>query len=280
MLEGAVGPIEALLQSDEHDHTLVAVVCHPHPLYGGISCITRSHRVASTLQTGSARAAVLRFNFRGVGKSAGVFDRGEGELADGRTALRSCGERYLNARRWAAGSRSARGSRRGWRRASRDIERLILIAPPVHTQTFEEMKTLPTPKLVVQGTADDVCKPENLGGFTRPGGAQAGSGTCRDASHFFRQAVGGVGGGDTEGIRWRLLARASARSERNPSPWRPTVALVPAPGAPRRREAAPEGPGGYICSSIPSQSAVQEPPHACIVERPAERVAYTPKEKS
>ena len=46
MLEGAAGPIEALLQErDEHDHTLVAVVCHPHPLYGG----TLDNKVAQTL---------------------------------------------------------------------------------------------------------------------------------------------------------------------------------------------------------------------------------------
>ena len=50
-LTGEAGPIEALLQErDEHDHTLVAVVCHPHPLYGGTMHNKVAHRVASTLQ--------------------------------------------------------------------------------------------------------------------------------------------------------------------------------------------------------------------------------------
>ena len=42
------------------------------------------------------------------------------------------------------------------------VEQLLLVAPPVHTQTFEEMRTCPVSKLVVQGLADTVCKPENL----------------------------------------------------------------------------------------------------------------------
>lgn len=161
VLDGEAGPLEALLQErEDRDHALTAVVCHPHPLYGGTLHNKVAHRIAATLH--GLGAAVLRFNFRGVGRSAGTFDRGEGELADARTALACLRQRYPNARRWAAGfsfgswvaSRLAAGEP--------DVERLVLVAPPVHTQTFEEMRTLATPKLVVQGTADEVCRPENL----------------------------------------------------------------------------------------------------------------------
>ena len=102
VLEGGAGPIEALLQErDEHDHTLVAVVCHPHPLYGGTMHNKVAHRVATTL-TGLG-AAVQRFNFSGVGKSAGTHDRGIGELEDARVGLRFLRDGYPSARRGGAG---------------------------------------------------------------------------------------------------------------------------------------------------------------------------------
>ena len=160
-IAGPAGPLEALLQErDEHDPELTAVVCHPHPLYGGTLHNKVAHRVASTLH--GLGAAVLRFNFRGVGRSAGTFDRGEGEREDARAALDWLRERYPSARRWAAGFSFGSWVASRLAASSPDVERLILIAPPVHTQTFEEMRTLATPKLVVQGTGDEICRPENL----------------------------------------------------------------------------------------------------------------------
>src|SRR5690349_6985473 len=160
-LAGSAGRIEALLQEREsRDHDVVAVVCHPHPLYGGTLHNKVVHRVAATLF--GMGLAVLRFNFRGVGRSEGAFDRGEGELDDARVALGALRERYPLATPWCAGF--SFGSHVASRLGAGDpaIERILMIAPPVHTQTFAEMKTSTTPKLVVQGTADDVCKPENL----------------------------------------------------------------------------------------------------------------------
>ena len=161
VLAGAAGPIEALLQErDEHDHVLTAVVCHPHPLYGGTLHNKVTHRVASVLH--GLGAAVLRFNFRGVGSSAGTHDRGVGELDDARLAMQYLRERYPAARRWAAGFSFGSWVASRLAASEPDVERLILIAPPVHTQTFEEMRTLATPKLVVQGTGDAVFRLEKL----------------------------------------------------------------------------------------------------------------------
>ena len=83
-LDGPAGPLEALLH-ESPEPTAVSVVAHPHPLYGGTMrnlVVERSCRVLSALgQT------VLRFNFRGVGSSAGVHDDGAGEVLD---LLRAC----------------------------------------------------------------------------------------------------------------------------------------------------------------------------------------------
>jgi alpha/beta superfamily hydrolase len=79
-LAGAAGAVEALRDTPEGDSRGVAVIAHPHPLFGG----TMDNKVVQTL----ARAFVqcgwtaVRFNFRGVGASAGVYDKGEGESED------------------------------------------------------------------------------------------------------------------------------------------------------------------------------------------------------
>lgn len=200
VLQGSAGRIEALLQErDAHDHAVTAVVCHPHPLYGGTLHNKVAHRVASALF--GMGVAVLRFNFRGVGASEGTFDQGRGELEDAQAALRFLRERYPDARRWIAGfsfgswvaSRLAAGEA--------DAEQLILIAPPVHTQTFEEMRTCTVPKLVIQGTADDICRPENLArvfpGWADPKRLIE----VPQASHFFDRQLAELAEAVLEGMR-------------------------------------------------------------------------------
>jgi hypothetical protein len=193
LLAGPAGPLEALVQEREGETPgLIAVVCHPHPLYGGTLHNKVAHRVAASLF--ALGAAVVRFNFRGVGRSAGQFDRGVGELEDARTALAWLAARHPAARRWAAGF--SFGSWVASRLAATDpaIERLVLIAPPVHTQTFEEMATCTTPKLIVQGTADDICRPEHLERVL-PGWAQPWRRVhVAGASHFFDRQLAELAG--------------------------------------------------------------------------------------
>jgi alpha/beta superfamily hydrolase len=200
VLAGGAGPIEALLQErDAHDHVLTAVVCHPHPLYGGTLHNKVTHRVASVLH--GLGAAVLRFNFRGVGQSAGTHDRGVGELEDARVALQYLRERYPGARRWAAGFSFGSWVASRLAAAETDIERLILIAPPVHTQTFEEMRTLATPKLVVQGTGDAVCRLEKLEAVWPEWAEPKRLMRVPGASHFFDRQLAELGDALLEGLR-------------------------------------------------------------------------------
>ena len=154
-LEGPAGRIEALLQEHEgREHRLAALVCHPHPLYGGTLHNKVVHRAASVLH--GLGAAVLRFNFRGVGKSEGVHDRGIGELEDARAALAFLRARHPGARLWVAGF--SFGSWVAARLAAEegDVKQLVLIAPPARTQDFSVLITAGVPKLAITGTADDV----------------------------------------------------------------------------------------------------------------------------
>ncbi len=84
-LQGAVGGLEALRDLPEDGSKGIALICHPHPLFGG----TMDNKVVQTL----ARAFVqtgwtaLRFNFRGIGQSEGVYDEGRGEADDLRSLI-------------------------------------------------------------------------------------------------------------------------------------------------------------------------------------------------
>jgi alpha/beta superfamily hydrolase len=160
-IAGPAGVLEGLLQHHEGARTpLSALVCHPHPLYGGTMHNKVAHRVASTLH--GLGATVLRFNFRGAGRSAGTHDAGRGELEDARAALAWLRERTPGARTWVAGF--SFGSWIAARLAASDagVERLILIAPPVRKSDFAVLHHARLPKLVVQGTADVTCRPEDL----------------------------------------------------------------------------------------------------------------------
>ena len=192
MLPGPVGAIETLLQEkDGVTPAVVALVCHPHPLYGGTMHNKVTHRVATTLA--GRGVAVLRFNFRGVGKTEGRHDKGRGEMQDALALLDWLRRRHTSAEAWIAGF--SFGSWVASRVAASEtaVKRLFLIAPPVHTQTFEEMRAATVPKLVVQGTADDVCRPENLARVFPTWAEPKRLVMVEGASHFFDRKLGELG---------------------------------------------------------------------------------------
>src|SRR5574338_900385 len=112
-LTGPAGRLEAILDlpdgrgSDPDADRLLAapraavVFAHPHPQFGGTMHTKAVYQGAKGLVR--AGCAVLRFNFRGVGRSEGTFDQGDGEKADFRAALDYMAARYPGTRLWAAG---------------------------------------------------------------------------------------------------------------------------------------------------------------------------------
>src|SRR6188474_2435678 len=94
---------EGLVENGHADGRLraAAVLAHPHPQHGGTMHTKAVYQSAKALAR--IGCAVLRFNFRGVGKSAGTFDRGDGEMDDCRAALDFMHERYPNVPLWTAG---------------------------------------------------------------------------------------------------------------------------------------------------------------------------------
>src|SRR4051812_47420848 len=96
----AHGHLEAILKETPAP-TAAVVLCHPHPKGGGTMNNNVVYRVASAL--GAAGAAVLRFNFRGVGRSTGSYDHGAGEEDDARQALDFLARRFPDVPLWMAG---------------------------------------------------------------------------------------------------------------------------------------------------------------------------------
>ena len=81
VIDGPAGAIEAMVERPpEARGDVVAVCCHPHPLYGGTMQNKVVHTLARACQ--DQRVTTVRFNFRGVGASAGVHDDGAGESED------------------------------------------------------------------------------------------------------------------------------------------------------------------------------------------------------
>lgn len=173
-LKGPAGALEATLdlpadgRDDRQLHATV-VFAHPHPQYGGTMHTKAVYQGAKGLTR--IGCAVLRFNFRGVGRSAGEFDQGEGEMADFRSALDYMAARYPDARLWSAGFSFGAWVALEAGAADPRVSALIGIAPPVATSasgmSYEFPNTLAStkPKFFVQGEADEVCPLEGLWQF-------------------------------------------------------------------------------------------------------------------
>jgi alpha/beta superfamily hydrolase len=168
-INGPAGPLEGLLDvprgTDARGPRAAVVFGHPHPQQGG----TMHTKAVFQGAKGLVRigCAVLRFNFRGVGSSAGEFDEGRGEVEDYRAALDFMHERYPGAPLWAAGF--SFGSWVALETGAVDprVSVLIGIAPPVSRPGYAFPHTLAStkPKFLVQGDLDELCPIRDLWTF-------------------------------------------------------------------------------------------------------------------
>ncbi|MGC1453466.1 MAG: alpha/beta fold hydrolase [Candidatus Sulfotelmatobacter sp.] len=160
-LDGPAGRLEALLNAGVPNATHAAVVCHPHPLFGG----TLHNKVVfhAMKALNSFGFPVLRFNFRGTGLSQGEHDQGNGEVDDVRTALDWLDAEYRLPLVFAGFSF---GAAVGLRAACADarVRAVIGVGTPVgpvvaesevpRTYTFDFLPACTKPKLFVSGARD------------------------------------------------------------------------------------------------------------------------------
>ena len=131
------------------------VLAHPHTDYGGTMHTKVVYQAAKALSR--IGCAVLRFNFRGAGASAGAFSHGTGEMDDFRAALDFMHDRYHGARLWAAGMSFGAWVALTVGAADPRVSTLIGIAPPLARYDFEPVARSATPKFFIQGERDELC---------------------------------------------------------------------------------------------------------------------------
>jgi alpha/beta superfamily hydrolase len=144
-LEDPIGPGKAVRR--------IGVVCHPHPLFDGTMQNKVVHTTARAMQ--EAGAPTVRFNFRGVGQSAGAHDAGLGEVDDAVAVVKWLRERFQCDDLWLAGF--SFGAAVALQAASRvSPRRLVTIAPPVGRIITSPIPRAACPWRVVHGGRDEL----------------------------------------------------------------------------------------------------------------------------
>lgn len=150
------GHLEGILKPEEENiqPRYAALVCHPHPLGGGTMHNKVVFKVAQILQTLGMPA--LRFNFRGVGHSTGIYDEGRGEMDDVRYALEFLSHRYPGLPVVLAGF--SFGSWVGLRVACNDdrVQAMVGLGVPARMFGHEHLAGCHKPKLFIHGTLDEL----------------------------------------------------------------------------------------------------------------------------
>lgn len=169
-IEGPAGQIEGIFWDPSRAHSahgstkpappIAAVVCHPHPLFGGTMHNKVVYQVARTLDRVGIPS--LRFNFRGVGLSAGKHDRGYGEGEDVRAALNFVAAEFPDIPLMVAGF--SFGCWVGLRVGSEDsrVTELVGVGPPVNDSDFSYLAKNKKPRLFILGENDQYGSPEQL----------------------------------------------------------------------------------------------------------------------
>lgn len=163
----------------------VAVLCHPHPLHGGSMSVPLIRRIKNVLSSNGY--AVLRFNFRGVGKSEGVFGGGVGEVQDIEAAVGLASATHtdlpIGIAGWSFGSVAALR----WSAEYRSDLPYVGIAPPVGSDLILELPTLRhlerTSRTFIIGDNDQFTTVDLVQGYADSIGAEVE--VIRGSDHFF-----------------------------------------------------------------------------------------------
>lgn len=184
LIQGPAGELELLYRCIDESQAPapVAVICHPHPLHGG----TLRNKVVHMLAGGFNELGVhtVRFNFRGVGNSAGEFDQGIGETEDLLAVCEWAEKRFPGSPLWLAGfSFGAFVAYRGFAQAG--AERLVLVGPPVSMFEFAELSEPDMPWMVIQGQEDEVISADAVSEWVRQRNNVPEYFLHEDTGHFF-----------------------------------------------------------------------------------------------
>lgn len=202
-INGAAGKLEILAAAPDEKVTPInttALICHPHPLYGG----TMHNKVVHIIEKAFSEMGLhtVRFNFRGVGGSDGVFDDGQGESADLLAVHQWVSGCLPENNIWLAGF--SFGSYVALRCVN-DIKpkQLLTVAPPVERYDYNELPVPECPWLVIMGDEDDVVSPKAVYEYVEQQTPSPQLVTMK-AGHFFHRRLLDLKGAIKNGILRQL----------------------------------------------------------------------------
>jgi uncharacterized protein len=155
IINGPAGRIEARYHHEAAADSPIALILHPHPQFGG----TMNNQVVYNLYYAFAERgfSVLRFNFRGVGRSQGFFDNGPGELSDAASALDWLQIAKPESKRcWIAGVSFGTWIAMQLLMRRPEVDAFVCVAPPANLYDFSFLAPCPSSGLVVNGEKDRV----------------------------------------------------------------------------------------------------------------------------
>lgn len=179
---GPAGDLEAVVSRPlAQEVDVIGIVCHPHPLYDG----TMNNKVVTTIARAFSNLGLwtVRFNYRGVGKSAGKYAQGIGESDDLSAVLHWAQATFPNKKIWLAGF--SFGAYVATRVASQEqVSQLVTVAPPVNHFDFTAFN-IQSPWLVVQGDLDEVVPAVEVYAWLKNRPVRPCVISMKNASHFF-----------------------------------------------------------------------------------------------
>ena len=161
VLTGAAGRLEGRYSPGKQDNAPIALIMHPHPKAGG----NMDHPVVAQLFLLFMKRgfSVLRFNFRGVGRSQGEFDSGIGELADAATALDWLQTTNPSASQcWVAGYSFGAWISMQLLMRRPETDGFISVSPPTNVYDFSFLAPCPASGLILHGSSDTVATPTEV----------------------------------------------------------------------------------------------------------------------
>lgn len=159
LIAGPAGQLEILVTSPQkvtYSNRTYAIICHPHPLYGGSMTNKVVHILATTFN--QLGVGAVRFNFRGVGQSTGQFAQGEGETEDLYSVADWVKTQLKPTQLWLAGfSFGSYVALKGCEQVK--AQRLLLVAPPIERFNLAAWQIGNIPTLIIQGGQDEIVSP-------------------------------------------------------------------------------------------------------------------------
>lgn len=211
---GPEGRIEGRYHQADDRSAPLALVLHPHPLYGG----TMNNKVVYNIYQSFAQNgfSVLRINFRGVGKSQGKHDNGAGELSDAASALDWMQIQNPDARScWISGFSFGAWISMQLMMRRPEIDGFVCVSPPANMYDFSFLSPCPSSGLVTQGNLDSVVPEETVAKLverlSRQKNIKVDYRLIKGADHYYREKMDEFNATLDEYIKLRLMSAVYKR---------------------------------------------------------------------